>query len=686
MKLLVSVSGLFSMYSPPPWSALPGLPLSALPVTPLFRSFNGPPGGPLAIGASKSPPPRALPLAPLAPTVFPVTSLLRTVRPGSSTTMPPPAANTVPPGLEAWTWLSLMTPFVIVPKSMSAPAKAVASPAAEVTVTVLPVNRVLPIVPSRAPPPVSPSASPCDPGSVVEVTVLPANAVASPTELVIVAELPEMVVFVMLARATSSEMKIPPGCARSSTLAGKAALSTALLFVTELSLIVTTGPPSTQIPPPSAKRPLGAVALATLPEMTLFLTVNASSQLMIPAPAASLASVERPEADPTRLPLIVVWSSVSVPQLSMPPPFAHANGHGPAGQGGPNGKVVVGATRLPVMALFLILTVAPPLKSAFGGISTPPPSAITPSSPANGVDSGLERVTPPVIVMPSMDTVGSLNAPNVPIVSTGPPPRMVVNPAPAPTTSTLASIVTPPAYVPGPIRIVSPLCAAATAGASCVYGQPLGQTFSVAAEAGPGASKRSAAIPGISSTSLQAPPKREPALSGIRVFMIRCPFGRLLSARRCGGLPRGAAQRPRRRSPGRTPPRRRASRTRRSRARAPSAPPPVGVASAACGCTDRPPPPARARQRRPAPELPAEARTYAPAMCTAKVNGSSNGSIVSGENPPPVNVHSPFACASIPGLPRTMVVWLPTTRTAPVCASDWFQTTTSPIPVQVAAK
>src|SRR6185437_3383173 len=109
----------------------------------------------------------------------------------------------------------------------------------------------------------------------------------------------------------------------------------------------------------------------------------------------------------------------------------------------------------------------------------------------------------------------------------------------------------------------------------------------------------------------------QPALSGIRVFMIKCPFGRLLLGRRCGGRPRGATRRRPRPSPGRTPPRRRASRTRRSRARAPSAPPPVGVASAACGWTNWPPPPARARRRRPARELPAETL----ALCAGDVHG-----------------------------------------------------------------
>jgi hypothetical protein len=96
------------------------------------------------------------------------------------------------------------------------------------------------------------------------------------------------------------------------------------------------------------------------------------------------------------------------------------------------------------MTLLAIVTVAPPLKSALGGISTPPPAAKTPSWPVNGVDSGLDRVMPLVIVTPSIETVGSTTAPNSPIVTTGPPPLMIVRLAPAPTSLTLTSIVTPP--------------------------------------------------------------------------------------------------------------------------------------------------------------------------------------------------------------------------------------------------
>src|SRR5712691_9536750 len=212
--------------------------------------------------------------------------------------------------------------------------------------------------------------------------------------------------------------------------------------------------------------------------MVLFVIVSAASLLLMPAPSALLASAESPEVLPMRLSLTVVFARVTVPQLSMPPPTAKANAHVP-----PQDPVLLGATRLSVMTLFVIVTVAPPLNSALGGISMPPPAANTPSWPVNGIDSGLERVTPPVIVTPSIETVGSLEAPKVPIVRTGPPPLMIVWAEPAPASLTLLSIVKPPSYVPAAIAIVSPLCAAASAGAIWLNAQPLGQTVRVAADA-----------------------------------------------------------------------------------------------------------------------------------------------------------------------------------------------------------
>ena len=63
------------------------------------------------------------------------------------------------------------------------------------------------------------------------------------------------------------------------------------------------------------------------------------------------------------------------------------------------------------MTLLESVTVAPPVMAASGGIYTPPPVAYTLSAPVNGIDSGLDRVIPPVMVTPLIDTVGSLDAP-----------------------------------------------------------------------------------------------------------------------------------------------------------------------------------------------------------------------------------------------------------------------------------
>ncbi len=100
-------------------------------------------------------------------------------------------------------------------------AKAVASPPAERTVTVLPVKRVFVIVPSSSPAPESPSASRDEPANVAETTLLsattlllilkstsrstwtpPENASASPTVFVMVTELPEIVVLLIVAADT----------------------------------------------------------------------------------------------------------------------------------------------------------------------------------------------------------------------------------------------------------------------------------------------------------------------------------------------------------------------------------------------------------------------------------------------------------------------------------------------------
>ena len=60
---------------------------------------------------------------------------------------------------------------------------------------------------------------------------------------------------------------------------------------------------------------------------------------------------------------------------------------------------------MPSITLFVIVTSALCWKSMPGRISTPPPSAHVPS-PKKSLAIALDRVTPPVIVTPSMETVG----------------------------------------------------------------------------------------------------------------------------------------------------------------------------------------------------------------------------------------------------------------------------------------
>src|SRR5215210_727893 len=162
----------------------------------------------------------------------------------------------------------------------------------------------------------------------------------------------------------------------------------------------------------------------------------------MPAPSASLAS-----APPTRLSLTVTPISVSVPAFAIPPPKPPANSHRRSpGQGGPRGADVAGVWRLPVMTLFLIVTVAPVLPPAAAGISIPPPLLTAP----------MLVWTPPVIVTPAIETVGSVMAPRTPIVSTGCPPLRIVFADPAPMIFTLTRTVAPPGNVPAASRIVSP--------------------------------------------------------------------------------------------------------------------------------------------------------------------------------------------------------------------------------------
>src|SRR5207248_2294161 len=142
----------------------------------------------------------------------------------------------------------------------------------------------------------------------------------------------------------------------------------------------------------------------------------------------------------------------------MPPPSPWAYGQKvPPPHKTPDGEGDVdwGAARLPVMRLSSIVTVAPMLPLADAGTSMPPPAVKE--------GAGFDVLTPPVIVTPLIVTVGSLGASASPIVTTGPPPLMIVVSTPAPINFRFLSIVIPPANVPEPMWMTSPSCAASTA-------------------------------------------------------------------------------------------------------------------------------------------------------------------------------------------------------------------------------
>src|SRR6266567_5052781 len=274
----------------------------------------------------------------------------------------------------------------------------------------------------------------------------PENALASPCRLVADAWLPLTAVPLIAAEPLWTRMPPSPACPQFAEITELD--SSTALFVTappdSVSLTNDSMPPPTAFP----LQAFGPVVAPRLP-VTVLLVSDAVSQLSTPAPSAWLASLP-----PTWLSLTVVFESDKVPQLSIPPPPAHANPF----------EAAAGSAAFAVMTLLVMVTVAPPLKWALGGISTPPPNAESWQWPT---DSGVERVTPPVMVTASIETIGSVVAPKDPIVITGPPPLMAVETAPAPTIFTLTPIVKPPRYVPAATWIVSPLWAAAIASDIC---------------------------------------------------------------------------------------------------------------------------------------------------------------------------------------------------------------------------
>src|SRR5205807_328226 len=126
----------------------------------------------------------------------------------------------------------------------------------------------------------------------------------------------------------------------------------------------------------------------------------------------------------------VVLVNVITPKLAIPPPSGSEKV-----QPSPHDIAAVATTWLRVIVLSVIVTVAPRhssgslllqiLPEVAAGTSMPPPTGLK--------DVGSVLLEPPVTVTPLTETVGSGGGPLCPIVSTGPPPLMIVAFAPAPT-------------------------------------------------------------------------------------------------------------------------------------------------------------------------------------------------------------------------------------------------------------
>ena len=103
-----------------------------------------------------------------------------------------------------------------------------------------------------------------------------------------------------IVAATPPPMWRPPAIAAMSTASGSDAASDAELWLTELP-VIEREPPSRKTPPPSAYRPFGPAATATLSSTDVRTSVRAPSQLWMPPAWASLARLAGPDAAPTRL-------------------------------------------------------------------------------------------------------------------------------------------------------------------------------------------------------------------------------------------------------------------------------------------------------------------------------------------------------------------------------------------------
>ena len=301
-----------------------------------------------------------------------------------------------------------------------------------------------------------------------KATMPPPNAagVESGFVLTVVTRLPVTSVRSIVAVACGTpqhwSMLIPPARASSSPKSIEPVYSTALLLMTLSSMSSAPTPPTS-----SGRRAVRDRAVrdgAVAADDTVAQHERAGEAVV----DAAGGRIARGRADRCGRPAVLFVTRVLVrvrtPPLSIPPPLLNPHARGPQKPGGMDEFDI---TVSPVTMLFEIVTVAPvPLNGGWSscevGIPMPPPNVTS--------GSGCALLTPPVIVTPSIETFRASGAVARKIVTTGPPPLMTVLSAPAPWTWMLLSIVMPPENVPGAIAIVSPSCAAATAGCDPALG------------------------------------------------------------------------------------------------------------------------------------------------------------------------------------------------------------------------
>src|ERR1700710_674658 len=174
------------------------------------------------------------------------------------------------------------------------------------------------------------------------------------------------------------------------------------------------------MPPPETNRPIGETPVAEFPS-------TADALIRSEPPDSTAMPPPFDWAAPAWLSLTTVRTSVMVPQSSMPAasPNEALQGTSPGQTAFTLGTDVFGAARLPVTALWTMVTVVP------GNASIPPPSAVAvgypgPPGGTSGPQCGLCGLlvdNPPVMVRFMIVTVGVVVL--LPMVTTGPPPTIL---------------------------------------------------------------------------------------------------------------------------------------------------------------------------------------------------------------------------------------------------------------------